>query len=52
MGTDANNFLVRNKDGNQRKLIQSTRGLYYCDVSDNIKKNSFVLVNTIANNEK
>ena len=41
MVTDANTFLVQNKDGNQRKFIQSTRGLYYCDVSDNSKKKWF-----------
>ena len=52
MGTDANTFVVHKKDGNQQNFIQSTRGPYYCDVSDNIKKNSFVLVNTVAKNEK
>ena len=52
MGTDTNTFVVHKKDGNQRKFIQSTRGLYYCDVSYNIKKNSFAIVNTVADNEK
>ena len=52
MGTDANTFVVHKKDGNQRKFIQYTRGLYYCDVSDNSKKNAFALVNTVAENEK
>ena len=52
MDTDANTFVVHKKDGNQRKFIQSTRGLYYCDVSDNSKKNDFALVNTVADNEK
>ena len=52
MGTDANTFVVHNMDGNQRKFIQSTRGLYYCDISNNSKKNAFALVNTVANNEK
>ena len=52
MGTDANTFVVQKKDGNQQNFIQSTRGPYYCDVSDNIKKNSFVLVNTVDKNEK
>ena len=52
MGTYANIFVVHKKDGNQCKFIQSTWGLYYCDVSDNSKKNSFALVNTVAENEK
>ena len=52
MVTDANNFVVHKKDVNQRKFIQSNRGLYYCDVSDNSKKNDFALVNTVAKNEK
>ena len=52
MGTDANTFVVHKKDGNQQKFVQSTRGLYYCDVSDNSKKSAFALVNTAANNEK
>ena len=52
MGTNANTFVVQKKDGNQRNFIQSTRGLYYCDVSDNSKKNDFALVNTVAKNEK
>ena len=52
MGTYANTFVVHKKDGNQHKFIQSTWGLYYCDVSDNSKKNDFVLVNTVAENEK
>ena len=52
MGTDTNTFVVHKKDGNQHKFIQSTRGLYYCDVSDNIKKKYFVLVNTVSENEK
>ena len=38
MGTYANNFVLHNKDGNQRNFVQSTQGLYYCDVSDNSKK--------------
>ena len=52
MGTYANTFVVHKKDGKQRKFIQSTRGLYYCDVSDNSKKNNFALVNTVAENDK
>ena len=52
MGTDSNTFVVHKKDVNQHKLIQSTRGLYYCDVLDNSKKNAFALVNTVAKNEK
>ena len=52
MGTYANTFVVHKKDGNQRKFIQSARGLYYCDVSVNSKKNDFALVNTVAENEK
>ena len=52
MGTYANTFLVHKKDDNRRKFVQSTRGPYYCDVSDNSKKNSFKLVNTVAKNEK
>ena len=52
MGTDANTFVVHKKDGNQRKFIQYTRGLYYCDVSDNSKKHYFSLVNTVAEDEK
>ena len=32
--------------------MQSNQGLYYCDVSDNIKKNNFALVNNVADNEK
>ena len=52
MGKYANTFVVHNKDSNQRKFIQSNRGLYYCDVSDNSKKNAFALVNTVADNEK
>ena len=52
MGTDANTFVVHKKDGNQRKFVQSTWGLYYCDVSDNSKKNAFALVNSVADNEK
>ena len=52
MGTDSNTFVVHKKDVNQHKLIQSTRVLYYCDVSDNSKKNDFALVNTVSENEK
>ena len=52
MGTDANNFVVHKKGSNQRKLIQSNRGLYYFDVSENSKKNAFALVNNVAENEK
>ena len=52
MVTDANTFVVHKKDGNQHKFIWSSRGLYYCDVSDNSKKNAFALVNTVGNNEK
>ena len=52
MGTDANTFVLHKKDSNQQKFFQSTRGLYYCDVSDNSKKNNFALVNTVDNNEK
>ena len=52
MGTDANTFGVHKKDDNQLKFIQSNRGLYYCDVSDNSRKNYFTLVNTVAENEK
>ena len=48
----ATTYVVHKKDGNQHKFIQSTRGLYYCDVSDNSKKNAFALVNNVANNEK
>ena len=51
MGIYANTFIVHKKDGNQRKFIQSTRGLYYCDVSDSSKKNAFLLVNNVAENE-
>ena len=52
MGTGANTFVVHKKDGNQCKFIKSNQGLYYCDVSDNSKKNYFALVKTIADNEK
>ena len=52
MGTCANNILVHKKDGNHRKFIQSTRGLYYCDISDSSKKHDFALVNTVAKNDK
>ena len=52
MGTDANTFVVHKKDGSQRKFIQSNRSLYYCDVSDNSKKNYFALVNNVAKNDK
>ena len=52
MGTDANTFVVHKKDSNQHNFIQLTRGLYYCDVSDNSNKNAFTLVNTVADNEK
>ena len=52
MGTYANTFLLHKKDGNQRKFIQSTWGLYYFDVSVNSKKNTFALVNTVAKNVK
>ena len=52
MGAYANTFVLQKKDGNQRKFIQSNRGLYYCDVSENSKKNNFALVNTVAENEK
>ena len=52
MGTYANTFVVHAKDSNQHNFIQLTRGLYYCDVSDNSKKNSFALVNTIAKNKE
>ena len=38
MGTYANTFVVHKKYGKQRKFVQSTRGLYYCDVSHNSKK--------------
>ena len=51
-GTYANTLLLHKKDGNQRKFIQSTRGLYYFDVSVNSKKNTFALVNTVAKNVK
>ena len=50
--TDAKTFVVHKKDGNQRKFIKLTRGLYYCDVLDNSKKNAFALVNTVSDNEK
>ena len=52
MGIDANTFVVHKKYGNQRKFIQLTRGLYYCDVSDNSKKIYFALVNTVSKNER
>ena len=52
MGTDSKTFVVHKKDGNQRKFVQSTQGLYYCDVSDNSKNNSFALGNTVAKNGK
>ena len=52
MDTYSNTFVVHKKDGNQQKFVQLTWGLYYCDVSDNSKKNYFALVNTIANNKK
>ena len=32
--------------------MQSNQGLYYCDASDNTKKNVFALVNNVADNEK
>ena len=48
MGTDDNNFLLHKKYGNQRKFIQPTRGLYYCYVSENIKKSAFALLNNVA----
>ena len=51
MGKDAKKFVLHNKDGNQHKFIQPARGLYYCDVSVNSKKNDFALVNTVADNE-
>ena len=38
MGTDTKKIVVHKKDGNQHNLIQSTRGLYYCDAPDNSKK--------------
>ena len=47
-----NTFVVHKKDVNQRKFIQSTQCLYYCDVSDNSKKNAFTLVNTAAKNDE
>ena len=52
MGIDVNTFVVHNKDGNPLEFVQSTRGLYYCDVLDNRKKNAFALVNAVANKEK
>ena len=52
MGRYANNFVVHKKDGKKLKFIQSEQGLYTCDVSVNSKKYAFVLVNTVANNDK
>ena len=52
MGKDSNTFVVHKKDDNQCKFIQSTRGLYYCEIPYNSKKNDLALVNTVANNEK
>ena len=52
MGTEANTFVVQKNYGNQHKFVQSTRDLYYCDVSDNRKKHAFALVNIVPENEK